>query len=407
MKNKRGISPVVSVVLLIVVGISAIVIIAAIFMGNLQQRFKSTGCENVELSINGASDNTCIYTNDAGEIFVSVDVMQSDKAVNLSGIQFVFQNKEGNSDFYIKRDVIEANYRKILYFYYPVGGFKPVRVSAAGIVRTGNTETICSAKSEIVELKNCSFDITSSYDEKVRSPLIGLAVPLGLSGKAVYNAYAVIDVHPVDLYSGRRCSVNDDCPFVTSYTGICDRGACAYKSGMTPPPPPTETSITCTSDSDCNKTCSYVYVENAVSYAENPVLKNPKWNDGKWATMSRLGNSVYLESRYSKSANSDTEKMLWRVKYAIYSGFGALTPIQKNITIPAYCWSAPGNLTFRVYYDKANYVFNFSCSSSTGIRYFDSYKGSSDFPLFYEEGVYYCQYGKCDLTTKSCYILEI
>lgn len=92
MKGKRGVSEVVTAILLILLAVAAVIIVWGVVRGILKAPTATSGCASIELSI------TKVIPYVAGVSFTKVTVERNTNLageVDLSKIAFVFQNSNG------------------------------------------------------------------------------------------------------------------------------------------------------------------------------------------------------------------------------------------------------------------------------------------------------------------------
>jgi hypothetical protein len=112
-KTKKGVSPVIATILLVVVSIAAIAIIAGIIIPFVRDSLDdSKKCFEIRdyVTIDSGSAYTC-YQNDSGDYFINISVKRGVKETNIEGFMIAisgggssetFEIKNGTSDQRIK-----------------------------------------------------------------------------------------------------------------------------------------------------------------------------------------------------------------------------------------------------------------------------------------------------------------
>jgi len=226
---KRGISPIIATILLIVITLAAAGILWSVISPFITNKLGSlSSCQNVDLTIN--SDKSCF---DSEKGIVSIGLIKGPENITIEKIQFIFSFEERDKTN-IQEIPLEANSQKIYYFNlssFIITYGNPKKVSVAPVILIQGKEKTCQISSSFV-LPACSLDasrITPSNfvsssgqisSEETPTEETGYWVCLGDEdcppGQKCEGGVCVC----APSCSGKQCGADDGC------RGICQTGSC-------------------------------------------------------------------------------------------------------------------------------------------------------------------------------------
>ena len=333
MIKKRGISPIIAMVLIIIMTLAGLSILFGIFKATIFDKFQNPECKQLDFFINSGSENTCY---DSSKNSASIEINKGNNDINYSDIRFIF-DFSGNTKKNIQPQTIERGYKKV--FYFNLSAFnnlgKPNRISLSSKLNLGKKEKECEISSSS-ELKEC--EISNSY--------------------LLANSYS---------YDGWVCSQDSDCPYL-SLGQKCIGGICKNSSFV----------YTC----NCPNYYYELYQEKANEvqiigdyYGDDP----NKMLDGKWETgisssiLDGEADTTYYFNYSKKYSSINYHSPRLKLKYNNNVGYVAIPEncfiqekIQLKLELYVNCGGNCGNFKLKCKDNKQDYleIFNFSSSNS-------------------------------------------